>query len=166
MIIVIVRYLTKEHDMTNQNKAFRHGDDCGHYIQRLAKNIKYLADENLVKQNITIEQVKIMRFLRENNEEASAYQKDVELFFNIKRSSVTNILNNMEKSGLLTREGIESDARIKKVRLTEKGKELSISLKGFIVHLEEVIVDGMSEEEKAAFKELLIRSLDNVEKLL
>ena len=152
--------------MTNPNKAFRHGDDYGHYIQRLAKNIKYLADENLVKQNITIEQVKIMRFLRENNEEASAYQKDVELFFNIKRSSVTNILNNMEKSGLLTREGIESDGRIKKVRLTEKGKELSISLKGFIVHLEKVIVDGMSEEEKAAFKGLLIRSLDNVEKLL
>ncbi len=154
--------------MTNPipNKAFRHGDDYGHYIQRLAKNIKYLADENLVKQNITIEQVKIMRFLRENNEEASAYQKDVELFFNIKRSSVTNILNNMEKSGFLTREGIEADARIKKVRLTEKGKELSISLKGFIVHLEEVIVDGMSEEEKAAFKGLLIRSLDNVEKLL
>ncbi len=152
--------------MTNQNKAFRHGNDYGHYIQRLAKNIKYLADENLVKQNITIEQVKIMRFLRENNEEASAYQKDVELFFNIKRSSVTNILNNMEKSGLLTREGIESDARIKKVRLTEKGKELSISLKGFIVHLEEVIVDGMSEEEKAAFKGLLLKSLDNVEKLL
>lgn len=152
--------------MTNPNKAFRHGDDYGHYIQRLAKNIKYLADENLVKQNITIEQVKIMRFLRENNEEASAYQKDVELFFNIKRSSVTNILNNMEKSGFLTREGIETDARIKKVRLTEKGKELSISLKGFIVHLEKVIVDGMSEEEKAAFKGLLIRSLDNVEKLL
>lgn len=152
--------------MTNQKKTLRHGDDYGHYIQRLAKNIKYLADENLVKQNITIEQVKIIRFLRENNEEASAYQKDVELFFNIKRSSVTNILNNMEKSGLLTREGIESDARIKKVRLTEKGKELSISLKGFIVHLEEVIVDGMSEAEKAAFKRLLIRSLDNVEKLL
>lgn len=152
--------------MTNKNKAFRHGDDWGHYIQRLAKNIKYLADENLVKQNTTIEQVKIMRFLRENNEEASAYQKDVELFFNIKRSSVTNILNNMEKSGLLTREGIESDARIKKVRLTEKGKELSISLKGFILNLEGVIVDGMSEEEKAVFKKLLIKSLDNVEKLL
>lgn len=152
--------------MTNKNKAFRHGDDWGYYIQRLAKNIKYLADENLVKQNTTIEQVKIMRFLRENNEEASAYQKDVELFFNIKRSSVTNILNNMEKSGLLTREGIESDARIKKVRLTEKGKELSISLKGFILNLEGVIVDGMSEEEKAVFKKLLIKSLDNVEKLL
>lgn len=152
--------------MINHNNNSKPGDDYGLLIQKLAKNIKYLADENLVNHNITIEQVKILRFLKDNNEEASAYQKDVELFFHIRRSSVTNILKNMEKSGLLTREGIESDARIKKVRLTEKGKELSITLKGFILHLEEVIVEGMLEEEKATLKKLLKKSLDNVEKLL
>lgn len=138
----------------------------GYYIQRLAKNIKYLADENLVKQHITIEQVKIMRFLRENNEEGSAYQKEVELFFNIKRSSVTSILQNMEKSGLLTREGIADDGRMKKVRLTKKGKDLSIRLKGFIYYLDEVIVENMTEEEKTIFIRLLKKSLENVEKLL
>ncbi|MGB8451025.1 MAG: MarR family transcriptional regulator [Anaerocolumna sp.] len=152
--------------IAKHNEHLKPVENYGYYIQRLAKSIKYLADENLVKQNITIEQIKIIRFLRENNEDASAYQKDVELFFNIKRSSVTSILQNMEKNGLLTREVIKTDARVKRVRLTEKGRELSIILKGFIMHLEEVIVEGMTEEEKDTFKRLLKKSLDNVEKLL
>ncbi|WFR59003.1 MarR family transcriptional regulator [Anaerocolumna sp. AGMB13025] len=140
--------------------------EYGYYIQNLAKNIKYLADENLVKQNLTIEQVKILRFLREHNEEGSALQKEIEVYFKIKRSSVTSILQNMEKGGLLIREGIAADARIKKVCLTKKGQDLSISLVGFILNLEEVIVDGMSLEERAVFAELLKKSLNNVEKLM
>jgi DNA-binding MarR family transcriptional regulator len=140
--------------------------EYGYYIQCLAKNIKYLADENLVKQNLTIEQVKILRFLREHNEESSAFQKEVEVFFKIKRSSVTSILQNMEKSGLLIREGIAADARIKKVSLTKRGQDLAVSLKDFINHLEEVIVDDMSKEERVVFVGLLKKSLYNVEKLM
>ncbi len=144
------------------------GRNKNHYgilIQRLAKNIKYLADENLSKHNITLEQVKIMQFLN-NSGESGAYQKDIEQNFAIKRSSVTNILQNMEKRGLVTRVGDASDARIKRALLTQEGRDLSKTLKDFIYNLETIILKDMTEEEMDLFKKLLEKSMSNVEKLI
>ena len=138
--------------------------DNGILIQRLAKSVKYLADENLSNHNITIEQVKILRFLSESPG-SFAYQKEIEQNFAIKRSSVTNILQNMEKSGLVERIGDVSDGRIKKVLLTEKGSKLSKTLKDFICQLEALIVSDMSGDEKELFNKLLRKSLNNVSKL-
>lgn len=152
--------------MKEGEKSRKHPDDYGIYIKKLGKSIKYLSDENLVNHNITIEQVKILRFLSLNYSRSSAYQKEIELHFEIKRSSVTNILQNMEKNGLVSRIGDETDARMKKVFLTERGSELSNSLRDYITKLEEIIVKGMSDEEKRSFKDLLKRSLKNVEEYM
>lgn len=142
-----------------------HSENYGAYIQRLAKKIKYLADDNLSKHNITLEQVKIIGFL-DIHSNAVVYQKDIETEFGIKRSSVTSIMQNLEKNGLITREGDQSDARIKKVQLTEKGRMLSRLLKDYIESLETVIVTGMTEEEKELFLYLLKKSLNNVDTLM
>ena len=138
-------------------------EDYGYHIQKLGKNIKYLADENLIKHGITFEQVRVMRFLDGYSSDNPANQKDVEIMFELKRSSVTNILQNMEKHGLVTRSGDVLDGRIKKVWLTEKGKELYLHLRSYLVMLEEVIVQGMTEEEKDMFRLLLKKSIQNVE---
>lgn len=138
-------------------------EDYGYHIQKLGKNIKYLADENLIKHGITFEQVRVMRFLDGYSCDNPANQKDVEIMFELKRSSVTNILQNMEKHGLVTRSGDVLDGRIKKVWLTEKGKELYLHLRSYLVMLEEVIVQGMTEEEKDMFRLLLKKSIQNVE---
>ncbi len=153
--------------MKKQNKDIVNiPEHYGAYIQRIAKNIKYLADENLSKHNITLEQVKIIQFLNGSYEDSGASQKDIEQNFAIRRSSVTSILQNMEKSGVVLRMGDDSDARIKRVLLTDKGKDLSGELKDFICNLESVIVNGMTREEKALFNQLLKRGLSNVEELM
>ncbi|WP_051685533.1 MarR family transcriptional regulator [Clostridium sp. KNHs205] len=138
-------------------------EDYGYHIQKLGKNIKYLADENLIKHGITFEQVRVMRFLDSYSSDNPANQKDVEIMFELKRSSVTNILQNMEKNGLVTRSGDALDGRMKKVWLTEKGKDLYLHLRSYLVKLEEVIVQGMTEEEKDMFRLLLKKSIQNVE---
>ncbi|MDF2872475.1 MAG: hypothetical protein K0R05_4050 [Anaerocolumna sp.] len=146
-------------DMCNKGRP----EDYGYHIQKLGKNIKYLADENLVKHGITFEQVRVMRFLDSYSSDNAANQKDVEIMFELKRSSVTNILQNMEKNGLVTRSGDALDGRIKKVWLTDKGKDLYRHLRSYLVTLEEVIVQGMTEDEKEMFRLLLKKSIQNVE---
>lgn len=146
--------------------TYKREDDYGVYIQRLAKNIKYLAEENLIKQGVTLEQVKILRFLSMNFGESFCNQKDIETNFGIKRSSVTSILQNMEKNDLIIRVSDENDGRVKKVKLTHKGNILSGKLKDYIRNLEKVIVKDMSLEEKDLFKILLKRSISNVEELM
>ncbi|SHO46731.1 MarR family winged helix-turn-helix transcriptional regulator [Anaerocolumna xylanovorans] len=146
-----------------ENCSREHPDNYGYYIQKLAKNIKYLADENLIAHKITFEQVKVLKFLEPYNGESPANQKDIEVRFELKRSSVTSILQNMERSGLVSRSGDASDGRVKRVWLTEKGRELSLFLRDYINKIEQVIVSDMTEEEKAFFKQLLKRSIQNVE---
>ncbi len=150
--------------MNNKIKSV-HSEDYGAYIIRLSKRIKYLADDNLSKHNITLEQVKIINFL-DSHCDSYVYQKDIEAEFGIKRSSVTSIMQNIEKNGLITREGDQSDARIKKVLLTEKGRILSRLLKDYIENLEAVLVSGMTAEEKELFIYLIKKSLNNVETLM
>lgn len=150
--------------MNNFNKG--HPEDYGYHIQKLAKSIKYLADDNLVKHGITFEQVKIIKFLQTFSTENTASQKDIEVMFELKRSSVTSILKNMEKSGLVARSGDATDGRMKRVWLTEKGYELSIVLKNYIKTLEDVIVQDMTEEERLLFKQLLKKGIQNMESFM
>ena len=62
----------------------------------------------------------IIRYLYEKRDE-DIFQKDIEQHFSIGRSTVTNIIQLMEKKGFVLRESVEHDARLKKVVLTEKG---------------------------------------------
>ena len=57
------------------------------------------------------------------NLDRDIYQKDIESEFAISRSTVTNILKLMEKKGYITRASVASDARLKKIALTEKWKQ-------------------------------------------
>lgn len=52
------------------------------------------------------------------------YQRDIEREFSITRSTVTNILQLMEKKGYIRREGVEHDARLKRLVLTDEGREV------------------------------------------
>jgi DNA-binding MarR family transcriptional regulator len=137
----------------------------GKIIQRLSKRIKYLADDNLAKHNITLEQVKVIAYL-DRHKKDKVYQKDIESEFLIKRSSVTNILQNMEKRGIVRREDDILDARMKRVLLTEKGTELSKLLKGYMDSLESVIVKDMTDQDKEIFLTLLKKALNNVEEFM
>ena len=49
------------------------------------------------------------------------FQKDVEDAFHINRSSVTSAVKLMEKKGYITRQPVSTDARLKKLKLTDEG---------------------------------------------
>ena len=83
------------------------------------------------------------------------YQKDIESNFGIARSTVTNILQLMEKKGYLTRTTDEHDARLKRLELTELGKK---------VHLDNMEA-GITDEERRICFEVLEKICKNVEKI-
>ncbi len=79
--------------------------------------------------------------------ETHIFQKDVEKKFSMRRSTATAILQLMEKNGLITRESVEYDARLKRIVLTEKAEQL-VSL--FDVERqknEEILKKGLSKCE-------------------
>lgn len=52
------------------------------------------------------------------------FQKDIEREFKIKGSSVTSVLNNLEKNGYILRKSVERDKRLKQIVLTEKAESV------------------------------------------
>lgn len=92
----------------------------------------------------------IIRYLYERRNE-SVFQKDIEKFFSIGRSTVTNIIQLMEKKELITRESVLSDARLKMVKLTEKGIENHKFMECLITRLDKELVQGITEDELNTF---------------
>ncbi len=92
----------------------------------------------------------IVHYLYDRQEE-EVFQKDIEKFFSIGRSTVTNIIQLMEKNGYIARESVPGDARLKKVRLTKKGITSHEMLGELIARLDRELVQGITEEELDTF---------------
>lgn len=105
----------------------------------------------------------ILQYLYENQGN-DIYQKDIEKFFSIGRSTVTNIIQLMEKRDLIQREPVKHDARLKKVILTEKGIKSHERTKELIFELNHEIAAGISEEELEAFLKVMDKIEKNVNK--
>ena len=61
----------------------------------------------------------IMEYLYRNSD-TPVFQRDIEREFSITRSTVTNILQLMERKGYIARQSVAQDARLKQLVLTEK----------------------------------------------
>ena len=60
---------------------------------------------------------------------------------------MTGILQIMEKKGYILRVSVPTDARLKKILLTEKGEKLYYTVRDHIHETETFLVKGMTEEE-------------------
>ncbi len=93
------------------------------------------------------------------------YQKDIESNFGIARSTVTNILQLMEKKGYLTRTTDEHDARLKRLELTELGKKVHLDTIAVIDSAHDTMEAGITDEERRICFEVLEKICKNVEKI-
>lgn len=104
----------------------------------------------------------IMGYLHHNQERA-VYQKTIESDFNIRRSTVTTILQLMEKKGYIRRSAVEGDARLKQISLTERGMETAIKTKAMIDGMESSILEGIAPDKLRVFYEVAQKLMTNME---
>ncbi|MEA4816763.1 MAG: MarR family winged helix-turn-helix transcriptional regulator [Lachnospiraceae bacterium] len=96
------------------------------------------------------------------NQGGEAFQKDLEKNFNIRRSTITCLLQLMEKNGFIVREFSPSDARLKKIRLTEKAEDAHKKIMEKIYEIDERIAYGISDKEKEMFLDILCKMEQNL----
>lgn len=104
--------------------------------------------------DITVEQWEILVVLWKRDGQC---QHELATFTSKDRPSVTRILDNMEKRGLLTRTPSKEDRRNKHINLTAKGKELHDPLMKIANHFGKTFLKGLDEKEVEATKALLKR---------
>lgn len=90
------------------------------------------------------------------------YQKDLESEFNITRSTASKVVNLMVEKGLIIREGVPGDARLKRLILTPKAKEMEEEMEQNRDLVEAQIVKGFTDEELKQFYSYIDRIMKNV----
>ena len=105
----------------------------------------------------------ILGYLSDHSDK-DIFQRDLEAHLKIGRSSVTTVLNLMEKNGYVTRSLVDKDARLRKISLTEKGRAMNLRIRKIIDRMESSLLDGLSEAEINQLCELIERVRSNAEK--
>ena len=105
----------------------------------------------------------IIRYLAENKER-DVFQKDIEQRFSVGRSTVTTIIQLMEKKGYVIRESVEYDARLKKVNLTAKGKETHEKMEYLARLLDQQFISDISDDEMEVFLKVMNKIIKNAGK--
>lgn len=109
----------------------------------------------------------ILRFLAEAEEEGrDIYQRDIESKFCITRSTVSKVLTLMEQKGLIERRNVHGDARLKKIVMTERARELHELMRDDGIMLESILRRGLTEEEIQAFYSLSEKIKNNLKEAL
>lgn len=119
----------------------------GKKIIILSAKIRRKLDNETAQYGITGVQGRILGFISHNCEKRDIFQKDIEEELDIRRSSVTSVLQLMEKNGIIERVSVSKDARLKKLVLTEKGMEIQRNVHDRISELEKSLREELSDEE-------------------
>jgi len=110
---------------------------------------------------ISVINVWIIEYLS-HNDNKNIFQKDIEKRFNIGKSSIAGTLKGMEEKGIIVRQSVEGDARLKKVCLTDKGREYVCKVEQGKIDMEQKVSEGISEEEMNHFFSVVKKMQDNL----
>lgn len=139
---------------------------AGQEIHRLhhivSRYLAYNAKRNGIDE-ITMMHGWILRYLYENRGK-EVFQKDIEKTFSIGRSTVTNLIQILEKKEYIRREAVERDARLKRVSLTEKGIKNNEMIKQMFDRMNKVLEKDVSREELEIFFQVCDKIHANLER--
>lgn len=136
-------------------------------LKTMANIIRHMAERKpdaLRANGLTAIQCMVIGFLSENHAR-DVFQRDLEAAFHIRRSTVTGILQGMEQRGLILRQPVAHDARLKKLVLTDAGREIQAVVQQNLREIEERALEGISEEEFLIFCRTLEKMKVNLMKL-
>lgn len=136
------------------------------YIKNLDNHIqRYL--HSLYKrkdfQDCSLMNMWVADFLYDNRKK-DIYQKDVEAEFFINRATASKMLSLMEEKQLIRRTSSDTDARLKKIELLEKGYELHEVCVVIRREIENKLTKSLLPEEVEMFKSICKKMIVNMEK--
>ena len=91
------------------------------------------------------------------------YQKDLESEFGITRSTASRVLRLMEQKGLVERQSVPHDARLKKLLLTERSRKLVQQMCQTGTTVDTRLLSGFSPQEVQTLYGFLDRMFQNLE---
>ena len=137
--------------------------DCGGWISVLFHKLKKRVNADVQRLGLTGIQSRVIHYILIKSAEEPVYQRDVESAFGVSRSTVTGMLKQMEKEGLIQRVSVASDARLKSLVPTQKAVHLDAQVVERLQHAEQCLTRGLTGAQIAAFKEAAAQMSANLD---
>lgn len=94
--------------------------------------------------------IDIIVFLAHHKDE-EIFPQDIERRFGVTRSTASRVLALMERKGLITRESVPRDARLKRIVLTDKSHAIAEALRDNAKQMEDKLLERLSDAEIRQF---------------
>lgn len=136
--------------------------DLGLLLKKINESLARRANANLQAQDLTFAQMHVLARLHH----APGYTlrlKELEGCFCLAQSTVAGLASRLEKKGLVEHVADPADKRVKRIRLTQRGRETCERGRENIRRSEEMLVSRLTEEEQTELHRLLTIVYDTVQ---
>ncbi len=140
-------------------------DHIGFLSEELSRQVKMAVNRGVVSTGedpVVVSRSWIMGYINAKSREGIVYQKELEKTFRMPKSTLADMLQTLEKNGLISRIAVENDARQKQIVMTEAGREFHQRTEQQINEVERAMKDGISEEDFEIFFSVLLKMRENV----
>lgn len=127
-----------------------------HDVSRLRRTV---FDDYMKPLNITRSQWWVLAYLSRHD---GMIQSDLANVLELGKAALGSLIDRLEASGVVRRGADESDRRAKRVYLSAAGAQLIKEMNLRSHDMSELILEGLSDEERRALAELLIRVKQNL----
>lgn len=130
------------------------------YVSKLSNKLRRKLDMLSSRKEFSGSQGRTLHFLLAQTDDI--FQKDIEEEYSIRPSTATELLKQMEKNGLITREVVPTDNRLKKIVVTEKAMVYQNQVVHDLTALEQELIKGIPEEKMKVFFEVVEKMMGNL----
>ena len=124
-------------------------------------NVEKITNKQLKEYGITFSQIRII-FVLYRSEKGVYSLKELEKIFDVSQQTMAGIVKRLEVKKLIESLGDSEDKRIKRVQLTDSGRELEKVLLVKMDEVEEKLLSGISQSERKELMNILKRVYENV----
>jgi len=111
------------------------------------------------KYNLYFGQMPILEFVKNHD---NCTQRDVADFLQVSPPSIATSIKRMQKAGLLEKSADDKDLRYNRIRITDKGREISEKCRKDLDAVDEMMLSGFNEQECELLNGFLDRIINNL----
>lgn len=130
------------------------------YVSKLSNKLRRKIDAFSTRQDFSGSEGKVLHFILAQS--GDVFQKDVEEEYSLRPSTATELLKKMEKNGLIYREAMPNDARMKKIIVTDKAMQYKDVVMNDILSLEEELTKDIAQQDLDVFFDVIEKMMDNI----
>ena len=139
---------------------FEHDNSLGILIANVRNSLKNHVEKELLSHNITpAQRLIILRLCKKDN----LTQRELAQDTYFKQSSLTLMLDKLERNGLIIRKPKNNDRRAYLIGITEEGRNLQEMLEKIGDETEKKALEGVNEEDIKVLTETLKKMYNNLQ---